>query len=1262
MLNFDELKNKLPEIYQKRLEHELDVIVNNGIQNFMPYFITLADIIQYAKNKGILVGPARGCLLPDVLIYTKEQGFIPIKDVKINQTVITHQGNEKKVKNTFEYDYDGEIYEINSFGYNFESLRVTYDHKIFVKQLDNSIVWKQAKDLTLDDRLFIPQFKLQQHNNIQSYDFEKILKLKTHAIYKKTFFKYKPYHVYYPCGYERSEKYTVKKLVRVSRLDRESISNFVHEPERVNLRSLYILDLIAKNSKLNGIHELRKKMLAVGQPYEYLNKLITINKDFCFLMGVLNSSISFRQESPHTFFIGTNWKKKESVIFILFEKIFGYSIKITRAINKKNKQFSYQYKSSSPALYYFFRYFFDQTKIYYKSLTHLVNEISEENLKNFFAGFLFGCYRDNEVENTFIVYNKKYALDLRILLFKLSIPHNIHITIGKTGKPKYNFTLFLTNKPFFQKEKDGMWLQIKDIKRYKLKTKVHDLEVEDDHSFLTDNGIVHNSAGGSLAAYLLGITSIDPIKYNLPFARFLSNSRLKKSVPDIDVDFEVNEQNPELHRDKVNDYIFEKYGERAAQIATFGMLKLKNSLQDSFRINVSQPTENKIQNLFKEGKKEEAETLTHWLKNERAIFDEVRKNLGKIPIGVSDLDWLEGYNQDDIYYPGLLETNENFKNWAAKYPKIIETAKLLLGIPRNIGKHAAGVVIANQPIHEICGVMKIDGKNVISYNKKDVAKLGLIKNDNLGLTCLNFIGDTLRTLKQKNIVLDPWDLPEDLDVFKTFLDGKCLTVFQHETTGGASFVKKLIPQCKEDLFISVALNRPGALDAKIKLHDGSEMSAADVYIERKNNRLPLVYLHNDLEPILKNTFGVYAFQEQVMASLQLLLGYSEEESDSIRSAISDKNPQAFDEVKKRLPMLLQRGWTQNKIDDFFQQIIAFSGYAFNRSHACAYGLLAYATAYLKYHYPMEWWAAVLSNSKPDEVIEKYWQEVNSFVIEPNINISKNSYIIQGNQLIPPLNLIKGVGEAALKEISLKSPFQSMEDFMERIDKRSVNKGVISSLLKSGAMNCLFLNNPSLSDKFNIYFTLKAQYEHKKKTEIEEKHINITPYEEYLLAKGVLPISNILLSKAIADTSNINKPFINVTYHISHTQTFNVNSLRGTLPLVDGKKLNYIIDNIDSFQDNYFDVCCYGYVVVLRNFSYFSKTYQVQKSAIEINLDFDNFFHKIVAWPNKTETSPRIAKYIIEKQVFLFKLRIDKAKKILSIVGIEEITKTSNPAQ
>jgi DNA polymerase-3 subunit alpha len=755
-------------------------------------------------------------------------------------------------------------------------------------------------------------------------------------------------------------------------------------------------------------------------------------------------------------------------------------------------------------------------------------------------------------------------------------------------------------------------------------------------------GPLRGSAGGSLVSYLLGITEINPLQYKLPLKRFMSISRLQRSQPDIDLDYPGPDK-----RNEINKILFDKYGDRVAFVCTFGMQKLKNSLLDGWRICIVQPTELKIKHFKDEGNKVEMLNLKTSLDKLTKEFNTVRKSLGNCPVGYTDLEWLDGCIKDEEYHPGLLETNAAFREWTAKYPQVLETAKSILAIPRQIGQHAAGVVIADVPLYEIVPVMKIDGFNVIAYDKKTVQKLGLIKFDNLGLTCLNFIGDTLEKLEKKGIHLDPWNLPDVPEVYNEYIDGNCRTLFQFDTVGGAGFAKKMKPKSKNDLFAAVALNRPGALDARIKTKDGKEIVAADAYIQRMHGDLDVEYLHDDLKIILKDTYGIYCYQEQVAKTIQEFLGYSEEEADTIRGAISDKNPKAFEEIKKRLPMLIARGWTQEQADSLYETLLAFARYSFNLSHSVGYGLMSYTTAYLKHFYPLEWWTSVLTHSKPDEVTEKYWPEIYHLIDEPNVNVAKPSYELVGGRIVPPLNLVNGIGAAGLQDICSKAPFASFDDFMARIDSRKTNKRVVINLLKSGAMNVLYTDKSlGLKDKVMQYLIEKAKKERKKKIEDTPEELkNLNPYKEYLISKDVFPVSTLSLTDAILKTSDINKPFVQKDGKLF---------LRGKLPLLNGDGLNKALINNKSLEET-LECVAYGYVIAVRKFSYHSEKYDMDKSALELILDFDGHQIKTVSWPRKADVEPILSKFIKEKTVYLFNIKIssDDVWKF-SIAGVDSI--------
>lgn len=770
--------------------------------------------------------------------------------------------------------------------------------------------------------------------------------------------------------------------------------------------------------------------------------------------------------------------------------------------------------------------------------------------------------------------------------------------------------------------------------------------------FCKKNNIIvgpgRGSGPASLLNYLLGLTSLDPVKLKLPFSRFLSKARLKKSIPDLDIDF------PSAKRELINSYIFDKYGDRAALVSAFALQKLKNSLLDSWRIHVLQPGKFEIEKAKETKNSALIFKIEQELDKKTEHFNSVRKSLGMCPAGISDLDWLDGYEQDEERVPGLLESHEEFIRFCDMYPEVYKTAREILGIPRNLSVHAAGVVIADRPLYEICPVMKVDGRNVIAYDKKTISKIGLVKNDNLGLKTLDWIQDCIELVNDKDLIENIWDLKEDAEVYKHFLDGHCRTLFQCDTLGGARYTKKLQPNNKADLFAAVALNRPGALDAKVTLVGGEEVSAADAYTMVKNHGRQVNLVHQDLNDILKETNGVITYQEQVMKSIQDLLGFTEEESDSIRSAISDKNPKGFESIRERLPRLKDRGWTDSQCADFFQQLEAFSRYSFNQAHSASYGTITYVTAYLKHHYPLQWWCAVLSSISADEIMEKMWPEVNTLIEVPDVSRSKEKFTVHDGKLIPPLKLISNVGPKSIEDIASKAPFASFEDFVTRIEGRVTNKRTVTHLILSGALDSL-LQGLSMKEKLTKYLELKAKKEGKKKLDEIEIDLNtLTPLKEYLVAKQIFPVKNIKLSKVIKQTPGLKLPFIEQHVFFNGKEEL-AKTLRGDAPLVDGAKFMSITSEIKNYHENSIDVCIFGYVVATRKFSYFSKKLKKEKEALEVTLDLDNNMVKIVCWPRSADFAPMISKYIKDQSVYLFKMRINKDESFqYSILGVEEI--------
>lgn len=517
------------------------------------------------------------------------------------------------------------------------------------------------------------------------------------------------------------------------------------------------------------------------------------------------------------------------------------------------------------------------------------------------------------------------------------------------------------------------------------------------------------SAAGSLVAFSIRITDIDPIPYNLLFERFLNPERI--SMPDIDVDFCI------YGREKVIEYTRQKYGaENVAQIITFGTMLAKGVLRDVGRaLNVP--------------------------------YGEVDK-IAKLVPGVIGITLKEAIAQE----PKIQELIDKDK----KIAELIKIALALEGLTRHASTHAAGVVVTPKPLSEYLPLY-IDPKSggqVTQYPMKYVEEIGLVKFDFLGLKTLTVIEGAVQLIrKSKN---PDFDLKlvrdDDKATYDLLSHGETTGVFQLESSGMKEYLVKLKPSCFEDLIAMVALYRPGPL--------GSGM--VDSFIKRKHGQEQFKYDFPQLEPILDDTYGVIVYQEQVMLIAQVLGGYSLGGADLLRRAMGKKKPEEM--AKEKVKFLA--GAKENKLDlkkaeGVFDLMEMFAAYGFNKSHSAAYALVAYHTAYLKAHYPVEFMAALLTEDmeNTDKVIKNV-SEVRSMGIEvhpPDINASDRSFTVAEESMRFGLGAVKGVGSAALDsilDVKRNKPFSSFQDFCERVDLRKVNKKVVEALVKCGAYDSL----------------------------------------------------------------------------------------------------------------------------------------------------------------------------------------------------------------
>lgn len=516
------------------------------------------------------------------------------------------------------------------------------------------------------------------------------------------------------------------------------------------------------------------------------------------------------------------------------------------------------------------------------------------------------------------------------------------------------------------------------------------------------------SAAGSLIAYTLGITDLDPIKHHLFFERFLNPERI--SMPDVDIDFGDG-------RERVIDYVTQKYGkDKVCQIITFGTLSAKAAIKAVARVmNLPFEVSNKV---------------SQYVPSEVGMT--IDKALEVAP------DFKKVYDED------------------ALIRQIIDEARNIEGIKCNTGMHAAGVIISHHPLDEIVPVQYAKEGNVITeYPKEDCEKVGLLKMDFLGLKNLTIIIQTLEMIKQRHgVEIDINHIPlDDEPTYKMLMTGNTDGVFQLESSGMKQLVKDLKPSVFEDLGALVALFRPGPL--------GSGM--VKDFVERKHGRQEIKYAHPALEPVLKDTYGTLVYQEQIMQIFQVLADYSLGGADGVRRIMAKKHPE--DLVKLEGPFIekaVSKGMAEKDAKELFDQIGSFASYCFNRSHSACYAFVAYQTAYLKAHYPVEYICAMLSNSKDDQDKTQLYiseaQKQGIKVLPPDINKSNSEFTPDGNNIRFGLNSIKGIGEAVLKEIeeerAKNGEFKSIADFTQRINPRVVNRKALENFTKAGAMVCL----------------------------------------------------------------------------------------------------------------------------------------------------------------------------------------------------------------
>jgi DNA polymerase III subunit alpha len=667
-----------------------------------------------------------------------------------------------------------------------------------------------------------------------------------------------------------------------------------------------------------------------------------------------------------------------------------------------------------------FRYGFPNDEFYIKS---------PEEMKKLFTDLPEAITNTNEIVEKV----EAYKLEREVLLPKFDIPEEFQskedeADAGKRGENNYlrHLTYIGAKKrypeitPEIQERLDfeletiantgypGYFLIVQDFTN---KAREMDVAV----------GPGRGSAAGSAVAYCIGITNVDPIKYDLLFERFLNPDRV--SLPDIDIDFD------DEGRQKVIDYVINKYGKnQVAQIITYGTMAAKSSIRDTARVmELPLPDADRIAKLVPDVK------------------------LAKL-FAMSDKEMKDQLKSDQV---GLAHELKKLAAGNDATSRVINQARILEGSVRNTGIHACGVIITPDDITNFAPVATAKDSDMwcTQFDNSVVESAGLLKMDFLGLKTLTLIKDAVKNVKEKhNIDLVPDDFPlDDPKTYELFQKGETVGIFQYESNGMQKYLRDLKPTAFADLIAMNALYRPGPLEY------------IPSFVRRKNGEEEVSYDLEDMKEYLEETYGITVYQEQVMLLSQKLAGFTKGEADVLRKAMGKKQRQVLDKMKpKFVEQASAKGHDATKLEKIWRDWEAFASYAFNKSHSTCYAYVAFQTAYLKAHYPAEYMASVLSNNMNDiKQVTFFMEECQRMgvpVLGPDVNESNYKFTVnKKGEIRFGMGAIKGVGEAAIESIILErkenGPYENIFEFAERVNLRAVNKKNFESLAMAGGFDC-----------------------------------------------------------------------------------------------------------------------------------------------------------------------------------------------------------------
>lgn len=705
------------------------------------------------------------------------------------------------------------------------------------------------------------------------------------------------------------------------------------------------------------------------------------------------------------------------------------------------------------------------------------------------------------------------------------------------------------------------------------------------------------SAGGSLFCYLLGITQVNPFKYDLPFNRFFSMERIMMGkLPDIDVDLEGRELL--VGEDGKSGYMYGRWNNKAAQISTRTTIRLKSAIKDTNR-------------YFKGKVEPEVDVFT--------------KGLPAPPQGINDHDFVFGFESEDgEHINGLIETSEDLKKYSENRPEEWDIISKAMGLTRAFSKHASAFVLSDIPIQDM--VPTKEGY-ITQYEAKECEAAGLIKYDFLVINQLKDIRVCMELINKKcgvNLTVGQfmhegkeiyiWDLPEITEVFKSIWTGNTESLFQISTRSMVPAVMEILPTSIMHIANILALIRPGPVDC-IDPNTGRNM--VEEYYERRKGQEPDI---KELMEILPETYGIMIFQEQLGKISRQLAGFSGEEAEKLRENMAKKKKVELMKMKPQFIQGAEKRVGKETAEKIWDQMETFGRYGFSIIHAVEYALITYACMFLKHYYPLEWWAAILTNATEQEITGKFWPYVKDMVAAPDINLSSDVMVVDyaNDKIRAKLGVIRGIGEKTIEPIVNGRPYKDIQDF---VDRDVAGPSLSHKLILVGVLDSLFLPKLTLSEKLKKYedavevtkFNTKKEKliagkkmkaTQPKEGKIPEEYVNLHPLKDAALKKSILPSIPINLYDLGKKYSKVLAPFESVPAVVSS---------RGySTRLLDGERLRRLDEMAgDSIEkDIYVASTCF--VIKAEEFAY----QKGAKRALKVILDCDGVtLSEKVLWPD-----------------------------------------------